>query len=82
MNFALVNYTYAQGNILLDPALPIEDLNAKLHTVVGAYLRSIKIFGLAGKVDVILPWASGDWTGKLSGIDSTRSVSGMPETVE
>ena len=77
MNFVLVNYSYAQGNILLDPAIPIEDLNAKLHTVVGAYLRSIKIFGLAGKVDVVLPWASGDWTGKLSGIDSSRSVSGM-----
>jgi len=77
MNFALVNYSYAQGNILLDPALPIEDLKAKLHTVVGAYLRSIKIFGLAGKVDVVLPWASGDWTGKLSDIDSSRSVSGM-----
>jgi len=77
MNFVLVGYGYSQGNILLDPAVPIEDLDAKLHAVIGAYLRSIKIFGLAGKVDVIVPWASGDWTGKLNGIDTFRSVSGM-----
>jgi hypothetical protein len=77
MNFVLLGYSYSQGDLLLDPALPIEDLDGKIHTVAGAYLRSIKIFGLAGKVDVVLPWASGDWTGKLSGIDSSRSVSGM-----
>lgn len=77
MNFALLGYGYTQGNILLDPAVPIEDLDAKLHTVLGAYLRSIKIFGLAGKVDVVVPWASGDWTGYYTGIDTSRSVSGM-----
>lgn len=77
MNFAILGYSYAQGNILLDPAIPIEDLDAKLHTVVGAYMRSIKIFGLAGKVDVVAPWASGDWTGIYTGIDTFRSVSGM-----
>ena len=77
MNFAVIGYAYSQGNILLDPAIPIEDLDAKLHQVAGAYMRSIKLFGLAGKVDVIVPWASGDWTGKLSGIDTFRSVSGM-----
>jgi hypothetical protein len=77
MNFAIVGYSYAHGNILLDPALPIEDLNAKLHTALVAYMRSIKIFGLAGKVDVVLPWASGDWTGIYTGIDTSRSVSGM-----
>ncbi len=77
MNFAVIGYGYSQGNILLDPAVPIEDVNAKLHQVAGAYMRSIKLFGLAGKVDVIVPWASGDWTGKLNGIDTFRSVSGM-----
>ena len=77
MNFALVGYGYASGNILLDPSVPIEGLNSKLHTVVGAYLRSIKIFGLSGKVDMILPWASGNWEGFYTGIDTSRSVSGF-----
>lgn len=77
MNFMVLGYSYAQGNILLDPAIPIEDLNGKLHTILAAYLRSIKIFGLAGKVDVVVPWASGDWQGLLNGIDTFRIASGM-----
>jgi len=77
MNFAVLGYGYAQGNILMDPAVPIEDLDAKLHTVVAAYVRSINIFGLAGKVDMVIPWASGDWEGNYTGIDTSRSVSGL-----
>jgi hypothetical protein len=77
MNFILAGYSYAQGNMLLDPAFPIEDLNSKVHSVIGAYLRSINIFGQSGKVDVVLPWASGNWDGYFNGVDTTRSVSGM-----
>jgi len=77
MNFVLLGYGYAQGNILLDPAVPIENLDAKLHTLVAAYVRSISIFGLAGKVDVVVPWASGDWEGYYTGIDTSRSVNGF-----
>jgi hypothetical protein len=77
MNFALVGYAYSRGNILLDPAVPVEDLDSKLHTFVGAYVRALDIGGLAGKVDVILPFASGDWTGKLEGQDTARSVTGF-----
>jgi hypothetical protein len=31
-NFLIGGYGYAQGNILLDPVIPIEDLNSNLHT--------------------------------------------------
>lgn len=76
MNFAVLGYGYAVGNILLDPSVPIEDLNAKLHTVAGAYLRSINFFGLAGKVDAVLPFATGHWEGIYEGIDTTTSRTG------
>ena len=77
MNFAAVGYGYAQGNILLDPAVPIEDLNGKVHTIVGAYIRAINVFGLSGKVDVIAPYATGNWTGITNGTDSSTARSGM-----
>jgi hypothetical protein len=77
MNFVIAGYSYAQGNILLDPSVPIEDLDAKLHAVIGGYLRSVNFFGLSGKVDVVLPWASGDFTGIYTGVDTARSLSGM-----
>ncbi len=55
MNFAIVGYSYSRGNILLDPSIPIEDLDSKLHTMVAAYVRSIALFGQAGKIDAIVP---------------------------
>lgn len=77
MNFAAAGYGFATGNILLDPAVPIEDLNGIAHTFLGAYVRAINVFGLSGKIDVIAPYATGNWTGKLNGVDSATSRSGM-----
>jgi hypothetical protein len=77
MNFAMVGYGFAQGNTLLDPAVPIEDLSGRVHTIIGAYIRSVNFFGLSGKFDVVAPYAVGNWDGKLNGIDSSTSRSGM-----
>jgi len=76
-NFALLGYGYAAGDILLDPALPIEDLDAKLNTFIGAYVRSIRLFGNSGKVNAILPYANGYWEGKYIGQDSSTSRTGF-----
>ena len=77
MNFLVMGYSYSGGNVLLDPQLPIEDLDSKLHTILGAYVRSIRIFGLSGKVDLTVPWSSGDYGTVVDGIDSSRSVNGF-----
>jgi hypothetical protein len=66
MNFGLVGYAWTHGNILLDPAISIEDLNANVHSFIAAYARSINVFGKSGKVDVVLPFATGDWSGLLN----------------
>ena len=63
MNFGVIGYAWSQGNILLDPALSIEDLNANVHGLAAGYLRSINVFGKSGKIDVVLPFATGNWTG-------------------
>jgi len=76
-NFILAGYSFSKGDILLDPAFPIEDLNAQLHAFVGAYARAINFFGLSSKVDVIVPYAIGDWTGLYTGIDTATSRSGF-----
>jgi len=79
MNFALVGYSYTQGDLLFDPALPLEDTDAKLHSTIFAYVRSINFFGLSGKVDAILPYGIGEWTGVYSGIDTATSRSGFAD---
>ncbi len=77
MNFGLLGYVYSTGNILLDPAISIEDLDSRVHTLVGAFVHSFSLAGVSSKLDVIVPLASGDWTGIVEGRDSARSVAGF-----
>lgn len=77
MNYLILGYGYASGNILLDSSLPIEDLNANIHTGIGAYVHTIDFWGLSGKIDVIVPYAKGDWTGLLEGQDTSTARSGL-----
>jgi len=76
-NIAVLGYGYASGNILFDPALPLEDVNANMHAIVGAYVRSINFFGMGAKANVILPFAAGDWEGIYQGNDSATARTGM-----
>jgi hypothetical protein len=77
MNFLFLGYGYAKGNVLLDPAIPIEDLDSRLHSFVGAYVRALDLFGLSGKLDVIVPFAAGDWSGLLQGQAASTSRTGF-----
>jgi hypothetical protein len=77
MNFAIVGYSFLKGNILLDPSVPIEGLDSQMHTIVAAYVRSIELFGQAGKIDAVVPFAAGDWRGLLDGQDTTRVIDGF-----
>jgi len=76
-NFAIVGYGYAQGDILLDPTLPIEGLNTNLHTPVIGYVRSINFFGLSAKVNAVIPFVLGDWSGDLEGSQEDVRLNGM-----
>jgi hypothetical protein len=76
-NFASFGYRYSAGNLLLDPAIPIEGLDAKLNTLAGAYVRSMDFFGQSSKVNVSVPFAAGDWEGVVSGRDSSTVRNGF-----
>ena len=77
MNILLGAFGYSFGNILLDPAVPIEDLDARLVIITAGYVRTLNVFGASAKIDAVVPVAGGDWKGKLEGRDSTRSATGF-----
>lgn len=70
-NFVGIGNAYGFGNLLLDPALPIEDLKASLNTVVGSYVHAFNLLGKSAKVDIVVPWAYGNWDGMLDGVDTS-----------
>jgi hypothetical protein len=77
LNFVAVGYAYASGNTLLDPTLPLEDFNGSINTIILAYGKSVNFFGASGKVDVVLPFAGGDFTGVYQGEGFTDSYTGF-----
>ena len=78
LNFVALGYAYSWGNVLFDPAIPIEDGDAKVNTVIAAYVRTIDFFGMSGKVDAVVPFAAyGKWTGILSGVDTSTTRTGF-----
>jgi hypothetical protein len=76
-NFAVASYGYSVGNILLDEAAPIDDLNARLNFMVLAYSRSFKLFNKLGKVDVIVPYAFGNFDAIVNSVDTSASRHGF-----
>jgi len=77
MNFAVLGYSYSRGNILMDPAIPVEGLDSKLHSFVAGYVRSVGLFRRTAKIDAVLPFAAGDWNATLDGRDTTRVIDGF-----
>jgi len=76
-NFLVVGFGHSWGNILLDPSLPIEGLDSRLNTVFLGYLRSLDLFGKSAKLDVIVPFAGGDWAGLFEGQQSAALRTGF-----
>ena len=77
MNIVLGAFGYSFGNVLLDPAVPIEDLDARLVIITAGYVRTLDVFGASAKIDAVIPFAGGDWKGVVEGRDSTRSATGF-----
>lgn len=77
MNFILGGYGFARVNTLLDPSFPIQEIDSRLHSVAGAYARSINFFGLSSKIDVILPYIAGNYEGEYLGREIGISRSGF-----
>ena len=77
LNILVGAASYSWGNVLLDPAVPVEDIRSKLSIVTAGYVRTVGVFGASGKVDVVVPLATGRWSGVVDGRDSSRTARGF-----
>lgn len=77
LHFILFAYGYSSGNVLLAPSLPVEDMNANIHSFSLAYATTFGLFGKLAKFDVILPFGLGDWDGFVNGEPAFRRINGF-----
>lgn len=80
INFIVAGYTHMSGGVVFDPTVPIENADIKVNGSVFAYVRSINIGGLSGKIDMILPYAWLSGTADFQGQPVTREVSGFADS--
>ena len=55
VNILVASYNFSGGDVTFDPALPVEDAEATIHTTVFAYVRSVNVFGRSGKTPLSPP---------------------------
>lgn len=79
LNFVIVGYGYTKGDVVFSPATQLQDAQIETHSAVLAYLRSLDIWGLSGKVGVILPIASALGSATQAGQLQEREIAGLAD---
>jgi hypothetical protein len=75
-NVVAVSYGKASGSIVVDAALPLEDLRASTHAFTLAYVRTLGVFGRSAQLQAVAPFLTGEATAVIAGRDSTRNLDG------
>lgn len=76
VNIAAGLYKYSRGDIMVNSAV-LSDVKGNIHTVGFAYLRSFSLAGMTAKFDLLIPHVWMDLSGKVTGIDSSRTWNGL-----
>ena len=76
-NFFIASYTYSQGGLSLDPALPVQDASLHIHSGIFVYAHALDLWGKSGKLDIILPYSRLSGTATVEGEPVARQVSGF-----
>ncbi len=80
-NVLSVGYLFTKGDIQFDPALRIQNAEVEQHTFLASYTRYFALFDTTARVDVVVPYQSGDWQGLLDGAPATVERDGFADPV-
>lgn len=72
-----LGYSYSTGAVLLNKTIPVDDLDADIHSLAAAYALFLDFWGMSGRVDAGVPLATGSWTGVVEQQDSTVNLTGF-----
>ncbi len=67
MNIFTCGYTWSRGGVLSDPNLPLQDVQADVHSLVLGYMRSFSLAGRSASVSLVVPCVFGSAEGLVSG---------------
>ena len=65
LNFLIAGLAHSEGDVLLDPSLPVENAHAVVKTAILGYARTLDFWGQSGTIGLVLPYASLSANGSL-----------------
>ena len=77
VNFLVAGFARSHGGLSLDPSIPLTNARLDTSVVVLAYARVLDLWGVSGKFDVIVPYASLSGSGEYAGAPVQRSIDGF-----
>jgi hypothetical protein len=76
-NAATLTYALVDGNVNFDGSLPVTDSKARVSLPVVSYVRSLRLAGRSANVLVALPYAVGNFEGKIGKAQANVYRSGL-----
>lgn len=70
---------FSKGDVLLDPSLPIEDLNATVESASLGVSRTFSLFGQTAQALAVLPYTWAQATGKVFGQEESKNFNGISD---
>jgi len=78
-NAVILTYAFADGELLFDPTVPIEDAVGTIHTPVATYFYTFNFFGRSANITGSIPFAIGDFSGLVLGKDRLAHRQGFAD---
>ena len=79
LNALAFGYSFSNGSLEFDPALPIEGANGNGSVIPVAYVRTFGLAGKSAKIEVVLPFSWGHYEGFLEDEFRTRDLGGIAD---
>jgi len=76
-NAVTLTYSFYNGNILLDGAVPITDASATVHVPIFSLYHSLNFFGRSANIVASLPYGIGNFQGTFITTETTVYRSGL-----
>lgn len=74
-----LGYSYSTGDVLVDPSLPVEDVDTQTHGLSFSYLRFFSLDGRTASWNVEIPTARSSFDALLNGMSASRRVTGFAD---
>jgi hypothetical protein len=79
MNIVVAAFGRSAGDVVFDPSLPVEDVQATVYSAALGYYRSMNLFGRSANIRVAMPYAFGNMQGLVAGTYTSLYRSGLAD---